>query len=425
VRATDRSPISRRQTSPKDIGIMNQSIFTVSELTGYVKALLDRDEVLQQMTVRGELSNFTSHRSGHLYFSLKDEAAQLSCVCFRGVAQKLGFPPEEGMQVIAGGNVSVYERAGRYQLIVRFMRPDGAGELAARLEVLKTKLEKEGLFDPARKRPLPRFPRGIGICTSPTGAAIQDMLRIIIRRYPQARLVLFPTTVQGEAAAPDIVRSLHAAGEYRGLDVIIVGRGGGSLEDLWAFNEEIVARAIFASPRPVVSAVGHETDFTIADYVADVRAATPSEAAELVVPDQVELLAGLTNMSERLRANLLGRLATARERLSAVRQRPVMREPRILLEPGQQRLDEAAAGLGDELAELVNGLSGRVDKAATALSALSPIAVLGRGYAICRRERDGVVVSSVTVAELGEQVRVTVSDGDLLADVTDVQLQAS
>jgi len=193
--------------------------------------------------VRGEISNFTSHRSGHLYFSLKDEGSQLSCVCFRRAAQGLDFAPEEGMQVVARGNVTVYERAGRYQLIVRFMRPDGAGELAARLEELKARLEAEGLFDPARKRPLPRFPRAVGICTSPTGAAVQDMIRIMTRRYPRAKIVQFPTLVQGEAAAPSIVQSLQAAGRYRGLDVIIVGRGGGSLEDLWAFNEEAVARA--------------------------------------------------------------------------------------------------------------------------------------------------------------------------------------
>jgi len=256
---------------------MQAAILSVSEVTAYLKQLLDRDEVLQQMVVRGEISNFTSHRSGHLYFSLKDEDSQLSCVCFRRDAQSLDFVPEEGMQVVAHGNVTVYERAGRYQLIVRFMRPDGAGELAARLEKLKARLEAEGLFDPARKRPLPRFPRAIGVCTSPTGAAIQDMIRIITRRYPRVKIVQFPTVVQGEAATLSIVQSLQAAGHYRGLDVIIVGRGGGSLEDLWAFNEEAVARAIFACPIPVISAVGHETDFTISDYVADARAATPSE----------------------------------------------------------------------------------------------------------------------------------------------------
>ncbi len=399
---------------------MQESILSVSEVTVYVKQLLDRDEVLQQMVVRGEISNFTSHRSGHLYFSLKDEDSQLNCVCFRRAAQDLDFAPEEGMQVVARGNVTIYERAGRYQLIVRFMRPDGAGELAARLEELKTKLEAEGLFDPARKRPLPRFPQVIGICTSPTGAALQDMIRIITRRYPRAKIVQFPTVVQGEAAAPSIVRSLQAAGRYDELDVIIVGRGGGSLEDLWAFNEESVARAIFACPIPVVSAVGHETDFAISDYVADVRAATPSEAAEMVVPDQRELLDNLVITGRRLRGGLLARLQRAGNRLATAADRPVMRRPQILVEPWQQRLDEATVALTRELDELLSGWGRRLEKASTALTALSPAAVLERGYAICRRGRDGVVVSSVATVQRGEPVRVTVTDGNIFADVTSV-----
>ncbi len=399
---------------------MPQPILSVSEVTAYVKQLLDRDEVLQQVVVRGEISNFTSHRSGHLYFSLKDADSQLSCVCFRRVAQGLDFVPEEGMQVLAGGNVTVYERAGRYQLIVRFMRPDGAGELAVRLEELKRKLEAEGLFEPARKRPLPRFPRAVGICTSPTGAALRDMVRIITRRYPQAKIVQFPTVVQGEAAAGSIVRSLQAAGRCKELDVIIVGRGGGSLEDLWAFNEESVARAIFACPIPVVSAVGHETDFTLADYVADVRAATPSEAAEMVVPDRCELLENLKVMGKRLRGGLLARLRQAGNRLAAAADRPAIRRPQILLEPLQQRLDEATAALTRKLEELVSDWHRRLEKSSTALMALSPAAVLERGYAICRRGRDGAVVKSVTAVQRSEPVCVTVTDGNIFADVTKV-----
>jgi len=399
---------------------MQEAVLSVSEVTAYVKQLLDRDEVLQQIVVRGEISNFTSHRSGHLYFSLKDEGSQLSCVCFRRAAQSLDFAPEEGMQVVARGNVTVYERAGRYQLIVRFMRPDGAGELAARLEELKARLEAEGLFDPARKRPLPRFPRAVGICTSPTGAAVQDMIRIMTRRYPGAKIVQFPTLVQGEAAAPSIVESLQAAGRYRGLDVIIVGRGGGSLEDLWAFNEEAVARAIFASPIPVISAVGHETDFTISDYVADARAATPSEAAEMVVPDQRELLDNLVVVGKRLRGGVLSRLQRAIDRLAAAADRPTMRQPQILLEPWQQRIDEEIVLLSRGLGDLVSEHHRRIEKAGTALTALSPTAVLKRGYAICQRGRDGAVVRSVAAVQRGEPVRVTVTDGNIFADVTDV-----
>ncbi len=399
---------------------MQEAILSVSEVTAYVKQLLDRDEVLQQMVVRGEISNFTSHRSGHLYFSLKDEGSQLNCVCFRRAAQDLGFAPEEGMQVVARGNVTIYERAGRYQLIVRFMRPDGTGELAARLEELKARLEAEGLFEPARKRPLPRFPRAVGICTSPTGAAVQDMIRIMTRRYPRAKIVQFPTVVQGEAAAPSIVQSLQAAGRYRGLDVIIVGRGGGSLEDLWAFNEEAVARAIFACPIPVISAVGHETDFTISDYVADARAATPSEAAEMVVPDQRELLDNLVVAGKRLRGGVLSRLQRASDRLAAVADRPTMRQPQTLLEPRQQRLDEAIVLLSRGLGDLVSEHHHRLENADTALTTLSPTAVLERGYAICQRERDGAVVSSVAAVQRSEPVRVTVTDGNIFADVTRV-----
>jgi len=399
---------------------MQEAILSVSEVTAYVKQLLDRDEVLQQMVVRGEISNFTSHRSGHLYFSLKDEGSQLSCVCFRRAAQDLDFAPEEGMQVVAHGNVTVYERAGRYQLIVRFMRPDGAGELAARLEELKARLEAEGLFDPARKRPLPRFPRAVGICTSPTGAAVQDMIRIMTRRYPRAKIVQFPTVVQGEVAAPSIVQSLQAAGRQEELDVIIVGRGGGSLEDLWAFNEEAVARAIFACPIPVISAVGHETDFTIADYVADARAATPSEAAEMVVPDQRELLDNLVVAGKRLRGGVLSRLQRASDRLAAVADRPTMRQPQIMLEPWQQRLDEGIALLSRGLDDLVSEQHRRLEKAGTALTALSPTAVLERGYAICQRGRDGAVVRSVAAVQRSEPVRVTVTDGNIFADVTKV-----
>ncbi len=399
---------------------MQEPIFTVSELTGYVKGLLDRDEVLQQVVVRGEISNFTDHRSGHLYFSLKDEDSQLSCVCFRRAAQSLDFAPEEGMQVVARGNVTVYERAGRYQLIVRFMRPDGAGELAVRLEQLKARLEAEGLFEPARKRPLPRFPQAVGICTSPTGAAMQDMIRIMTRRYPRAKIVQFPTVVQGEAAAPSIVQSLQAAGRHEEVEVIIIGRGGGSLEDLWAFNEEAVARAIFACPIPVVSAVGHETDFTISDYVADARAATPSEAAEMVVPDQRELISDLQVMSKRLRRAVIGRVQRAADRLAAVADRRTLRQPQVLLEPWQQRLDEATVVLTRELGDLVSGLGRRLEKTGTALTALSPAAVLKRGYAICQRGRDGAVVKSVAAVQRSEPVRVTVTDGNIFADVTKV-----
>ncbi|MGD8240389.1 MAG: exodeoxyribonuclease VII large subunit, partial [Armatimonadota bacterium] len=279
---------------------------TVSEVTRHVKRLLDSSELLQGISVRGEVSNFKRHTSGHVYFSLKDEASQLSCIMFRGPAGHLSFEPEDGMQVIASGNVSVYERGGRYQLYTRFMQPDGLGDLYLAFERLKAKLEAEGLFDPARKRAIARFPRRVAIITSPTGAAVRDITTILARRYPAAAQLVVPAIVQGDDAAPSIVRALGIANDMDDVDTIILGRGGGSIEDLWAFNEEVVARAIYSSARPVISAVGHETDFTIADFVADVRAATPSAAAELAAPDQAELRSRVSGSADRLRLALLG-----------------------------------------------------------------------------------------------------------------------
>ena len=398
-------------------------ILTVAELTTYVKRLLDADEILQEVIVRGEISNYTKHSSGHLYFSLKDEQSQLSCVCFRRAAQTLSFAPEAGMQVVAGGNVTVYERGGRYQLIVRFMRPDGVGDLHAKLEALKQKLEAEGLFEVSRKRPLPRFPQGIALCTSSTGAAIQDLTSIIGRRYPLAKMVLFPTTVQGEEAAGSIINSLRAAEQREDIDVIIVGRGGGSLEDLWAFNEEAVARAIFASPKPVISAVGHETDFTVADFVADVRAATPSAAAELVVPEQRELLARLQASARQLQAGVRGKLRVQREVLQQLQQRPILVRPQRLLELWQQRVDDSGAEMSRHLQGLVGARRGRFEKSVVALAALSPRGVLGRGYAICRRERDGAVVASIESIRPGEQMTATVTDGEILSEVSALRPQ--
>ena len=393
-------------------------ILNVAELTAYIKHRLDADELLQEVTVRGEISNYTEHSSGHLYFSLKDAESQLSCVCFRRTAQTLNFAPEAGLQVVASGNVTVYERSGRYQLIVRFMRPDGLGGLHEQLEALKRKLEAEGLFDVSRKRPLPRFPQGIALCTSATGAAIGDLTTIIGRRYPLAKMVLFSTVVQGEAAAPSIVGSLRAAGDHQDIDVIIVGRGGGSLEDLWAFNEEAVVRAIFASPKPVMSAVGHETDSTLADFVADVRAATPSAAAELVVPDRQELLAALRAAGRQLRAHVQAEVQTKQEALGRLGQRPVLVRPELLLAPWQQRVDDGSDRMYRHTQGLVGALRSRFEKTAAALSVLSPRGVLQRGYAICRRARDGAVVASVRAVQPGEEMGVTVADGEIRSEVS-------
>ena len=353
-------------------GARPRMALTVSELTAYVKRLLDRDEVLSQVTVRGELSNFTRHRSGHLYFSLKDDASQLSCVCFRGDAARLGFEPEHGQQVIAHGNVSVYEARGQYQLIVRAMMPDGEGALAAQIARLRAKLEAEGLFEAARKRALPRFPRRIALVTSPTGAAVRDLVSVIARRFPPADLVVVPTVVQGEEAPASIVRSLHLAASVVGADLIIAGRGGGSLEDLWAFYDERVVRAVFAAPVPVISAVGHETDLCLCDEVADLRAPTPSAAGELAVPDVAELRARLDRLGERAAGALAQRLGLGRSRLEAMCARPLLCRPTTMLESPWQRLDEAGVRAVRAMDLAAERLASRLSAAALTLRAFDP-----------------------------------------------------
>lgn len=385
---------------------------SISQVTAHIKRLLERDEILQDVMVRGEISNFTRHSSGHLYFSLKDENSTLTCVCFRGAASKLRFEPGNGMRVIADGNISVYEKNGRYQLLVKALRPDGVGDLAAALEALKAKLELEGLFAPERKRALPRFPRAIGLITSPTGAAIRDLISIISRRYPLGKIVVIPTVVQGEAGAQSLLRSIQYANSLGTLDVLIVGRGGGSLEDLWCFNEEAVARAVFASRLPVISAVGHETDFCICDFVADVRAATPSAAAELVAPDVLELQRHLGALDRHLREGLRGHIERGRRQLQRVASHPLLQRPGAIVEARAQRLDEAAAGLSAGVAAVLDGGRRRLERAVVGLDAMSPLAVLNRGYAIVRKEADGRVVRSVAEVAGGEKLRVTVGDGE-------------
>lgn len=396
---------------------MATAIWTVGELTAYLKRLLEGDALLSQVQVRGEISNFKRHSSGHLYFSLKDDKALLSCVCFRGPAGQLKFAPEEGQRVVAYGSISVYEPQGKYQLVVTFMQPDGLGELHLRFEALKAQLAAEGLFAPERKRPLPRYPRSIALVTSPTGAAIRDLLNILGRRYPLARVLVVPTLVQGEAAPASIVNSLRRAAEA-GVDVIIAGRGGGSLEDLWAFNEEAVARAIFASPVPVVSAVGHETDVTIADLVADLRAPTPSAAAELVVPDQAELRAHLAALGRQARA-ALQRLAQGRRvRLARLEQNPIFTRPESLLAPWLQRVDLAAEQATETLIRRLERAGQTLARLAASLRALDPREVLGRGYALVQRTRDRALVSRVELAPPGETLAIAVSDGTIPARVT-------
>ncbi|MBD3292098.1 MAG: exodeoxyribonuclease VII large subunit [Armatimonadia bacterium] len=440
---------------------------TVSQLTAYVKRLIDQDEVLQQISVRGEISNYTAHRSGHLYFSLKDEGSQLSCVCFRGDACRLGFDPEHGQQVIAHGNITVYEPRGQYQLIVRAMRPDGAGELAAAIAKLRAKLEAEGLFERSRKLPLPRFPRRIALVTSPTGAAVRDLVSVISRRFPPAEIVVVPTLVQGEGAPESIVESIKLASGVCRADLVIVGRGGGSLEDLWAFYNEEVVRAVFACPVPVISAVGHETDVSLTDEVADLRAPTPSAAGELAVPDIRDIEATLDRLGERARASLREALTIGGSRLGAVCSRPIIERPLSIVEPRWQRLDEAAVRVMramdvaaerlherltrtdvtlrardprlrrrlltlDErggrirdadrrarsaLARNIERVGSRMQSASASLRALDPTKVIERGYALVWRDSDQRLVRSVGQVAPDEGIHVSVADGEIEAQV--------
>ncbi len=358
------------------------AILSIRELTAYIKRLFDRDELLQDVVVRGEVSNTKHHRSGHLYFTLKDEDCALDCVCFRNVARGIAFEVEDGMQVVAGGRVSVYEKQGRYQLIVLFMRPDGVGALHAAFERLRAKLQAEGLFEESRKRPLPRFPGCIALITSPTGAAVRDLTTIISRRFPLARMIVVPAVVQGEAAPASLIESLRVADGLPEVDVIILGRGGGSLEDLWAFNDEGLARAIFASRKPVISAVGHETDVTISDLVADLRAPTPSAAAELAVPDAAELLQHLSSLGSRARSAVRARLQAADARLSRLAARRPLRTPSSILEQWFLRTDEAADRAQNAMALAVERASHRLRLASARLESQRPEQVMQR-----RRER--------------------------------------
>ena len=392
---------------------------SVTQLTGYIKLLLDRDEILSQTCVRGELSNYKIHSSGHHYFTLKDEGAVISCVLFRSDAMRLRFRPESGMKVILTGRVSLFPRSGQYQLYVSHMQPDGVGDLAVAFEQLKQKLQAQGLFDAAHKKPLPRYPERVALVTSPTGAAVRDMIRILGRRWPLASVLVCPVRVQGEGAAEEIAAMLELVDAAGLADVIITGRGGGSLEDLWAFNEEIVARAIYRCKTPVISAVGHEPDVTIADFAADVRAATPSNGAELAVCDRAELRALLEQQARRMEKAQERRLELLRQRLRRLSERPVLRSPEgslqqkeLLLELLRQRLERAAASAVEKRQRRFAALSGRLD-------ALSPLKVLARGYAVATRQEQ--VLHSVAQLSPGEEIRLRLSDGTALCAVERIE----
>ncbi|MBY6275670.1 exodeoxyribonuclease VII large subunit [Symbiobacterium thermophilum] len=397
-----------------------RQLLTVRELTRYVKDLLDEDPLLRSVWVQGEISNFKWHHSGHIYFTLKDEVAQVKVVMFRSYANRLRFRPENGMQVIVQGNVTVFERDGVYQLYAAAMEPYGLGALHLEFEQLKRRLAAEGLFDEALKRPIPRLPRAVGLVTAPTGAAIRDMITVARRRFPGMRLVLAPALVQGPDAPESLIRALGLVARVPEVDVVIIGRGGGSLEDLWAFNDERLARAIRACPVPVVSAVGHETDYTIADFAADLRAPTPSAAAELVVPSRSELLGVVDGLRIRLSTAARRLVERRRIRLRALTERPVLQRPQGRVLQDRQRLDGLVRRLeylgGSLLAARrreLGGLAGR-------LEALSPLAVLARGYAIARTE-EGRVVKDAAQLQVGDRLDVLLHRGSVRCQVEEIR----
>ena len=391
---------------------MGICILTPAQVGQYIKGFMDRDRLLSNLLVRGELSNCRLYPSGHHYFTLKDGEGALRCVMFRGDAASLRFQPENGMQVIAAGRVTVFPRDGQYQLYCTRLVPEGAGDLHTAFEQLKRRLLEEGLFDQSRKKPLPPFPGTIALVTSPAGAAVRDMLRILKSRWPMTRVRVLPVRVQGEGAAQEIASAIRWANRYRVADLIITGRGGGSMEDLWAFNEEVVARAIAASELPVISAVGHEPDVTIADFAADLRAATPSNAAELAVPDQREVRAGLEQIQARLEHAMGRRLAGYRQALDRLSRSRSMTEPAAYFQNKRLLLDYHSRRLSHGGERCLSGQRERLGRLASALDAMSPLKVLGRGYAIPRRE-DGRVLTSAGDAAAGDRLLLRLSDGTL------------
>jgi exodeoxyribonuclease VII large subunit len=388
-----------------------QAAWTVSELTARIKQSLETD--FGDVYVAGEVSRCTRAASGHVYMTLKDEGAVLSAIIWRDVASRMRFEVEEGLDVIARGSIDVYAPRGSYQLIISEIQPRGLGPLQLAFRQLVEKLEKEGLFDPAHKRPLPLFPQNIGIVTSPTGAAIRDMTNVIFRRWPLAQLYLMPCRVQGEGAADEIAAAIYVLNKKRPqLDLLIVGRGGGSLEDLWAFNEEVVARAIYASRIPVVSAVGHEIDVSISDLVADLRAATPTEAGEKVVPDRAEVMRSLDHLKRRAAASLAAVVQDVRGRLDALAGRHVMRHPEAMLRERAQRTDDVFQRLRSSMQHLLALLGEKVRALEGTLEALSPLKVLDRGYSITFAP-DGAVLRSVEGLTKGDAIRTRVLRGEI------------
>lgn len=386
------------------------NVLTVTQLNTYIKACFEENPVFRTVYISGEISNFKHAYSGHLYFTLKDKASQLKCVMFASNSARMRFLPDNGMKVICRGRVSCYERDGVYQLYAEEMQPDGLGALNLAFEQLKEKLSKEGLFSEDRKRPIPKYPSKIGVVTSPTGAAIQDITKILARRFPLADVVLYPALVQGEGSAEDITKGIHTLNALGDIDVMIVGRGGGSLEDLWSFNTEIVARAVAASAVPVISAVGHETDFTICDFTADLRAPTPSAAAELAVPDKYSQMVYLASMEEKLGVVLQNRLDSERIHLDHIMSSQFFTSRYAFISEQKEYVRDNASRLKKYFQAGIEQKYLLLNDAMSSLNALSPLAVLLRGYAVAFTGKDKLIRSVKDVKE-NEQLKLRLQDG--------------
>lgn len=398
--------------------MLEPKIYSVSKVNGYIRTILEKDYVLNSIWVAGEISNFKKHSSGHMYFSMKDSDSVMRCIMFKGDADILPFIPENGMSVIVCGYITVYEKSGDYQLVVQLMKPDGVGALTIAFEQMKQKLADEGLFDPDYKREIEKHPKNIAVVTSPTGAAVRDIIKIAGARNSSVSITVVPVLVQGESAADSIVEGIRLANRLKKADTIIVGRGGGSIEDLWAFNEEKVARAIFASEIPVISAVGHETDFTIADFTADMRASTPSNAAELAVNDINEDIRKAKLLSERLKKSASRVLDEKSEKYDGLVKTRSFKLPETLLYPLETRLSNVLYKVKFIMDNSIKNKSMEFSKAASTLEALSPLKVLSRGYSYVEG-KEGRLVSSVRNVKIGDMLYITLKDGKVTANVKD------
>lgn len=390
---------------------------TVKQLNLYAKSLIEGDLRLCDIYVTGEISNFKNHyASGHLYFTLKDNDAAIRCVMFRSYTSQIKFKVEDGLKVILRGRVSIYEKDGQYQFYAQEMHAAGLGDISLRFEQIKEKLAKEGLFDLDSKRPIPKFPKRIAVITSETGAAVQDIMNILSRRWKSAEIILCPVLVQGENAAPDMIKTLDRVYDLSNCDLIIIGRGGGSIEDLWAFNDEALARKIYESPIPVISAVGHETDFTICDFVADLRAPTPSAAAELAVPDSYEMLQKISGYNSRLNSALQNKLDLSKSKFSLLASSPYLNKPiETLLEKHLQDIDNLSDKLILTFKARIDGYKSRLARDLASLDALSPLKVLARGYSVA--EIDSHPINSIKSVAVGDELKLRLNDGCLLCEV--------